>query len=86
MSSNGTTIWVSSETAERIRQISKREGRQIITTVDKMVDMYEPLTQLDHARLNLLARETGLTVGQVLSDIIQTYGLAQRREEDPCPA
>ena len=83
---DGTTIGVTQDIAQRIRDAADREGRHIVAVVERMTDLYEPLTMMDHAILNHLSRESGLTTGQVLSDIIQRHAARQRAQEELCSA
>lgn len=70
---SGTTIGVPYPLAERIRATADREGRMITSLVERMIELYEPLTLLDHAIVAGHARELQLTPGQALSDIIQSW-------------
>ena len=83
---DATTIGVSQDLAERIREVAKIEDRQIVITVERMIDYYEPLTLMDHAIINQLARELDIAPGFALSHIIQEYAATKRsREGEPCP-
>ena len=82
-----SSLYVDNETAERLRAIARRENRAIVTILDRMLSLYEPLTLVDHAIINKMARDLKLTRGQTLSHIVQSWqefarvkGAAQKEE------
>lgn len=80
---NGTSIYLPKEHGDRLRDIATRENRQIVDTVARMLDYYEPLTLIDHAIVAKLALELKLTTGQALSHVIQSWQDFVRLESAP---
>lgn len=80
---NKSSIYVNTETGDRLRAIAQRENRQIIAVLDRMLDIYEDLTIIDHAVIADMAKILNLTPGQAVSHMVQTFHNAGIRTPMP---
>ena len=73
-----TSIYLPQPLATRVRDIAERERRQIIDVVERMLDLYEPLTLGDHAILQMAAQDQGVSTGQALSNILHDWNESRK--------
>lgn len=78
-----TSVYLNRELAQRLQNITARERRQKIDVIERMLDIYEDLTMVDHAIIADAARVLDLTPGQAVSHMIQTYHSAGIRTPMP---
>lgn len=67
-----SSIYVNQDTGIRLRELAKRESRDIIVVLNRMLDLYIPLTLADHVIIAQVTTENGLQhSGDALRIIIE---------------